>query len=93
MTIVTLDVISTMVLNSASGTSRIVAPNGHSVAPTLRSTYEENRPPNSMTSDARKSQIPSLTLLSPVSGRASTVYGISIIYTLVGLTSVVGAGG
>src|SRR4051812_724756 len=29
-----------------------------------------------MTSDARNSQMPSLPLVSPVSGRASTVYGI-----------------
>src|SRR5258708_22892806 len=31
-----------------------------------------------MTSDARNSQIPSLPLVSPVSGRSSTVYGIFI---------------
>src|SRR5215471_18786710 len=31
-----------------------------------------------MTSDARNSQIPSLPLASPVSGRSSTTYGISI---------------
>src|SRR5882757_7075868 len=33
-----------------------------------------------MTSDARNSQIPSLPLARPVSGRVSTVYGISMSY-------------
>src|ERR1700730_15230981 len=37
-----------------------------------------------MTSDARNSQIPSLPLVSPVSGRSSTVYGIFIDYALSG---------
>jgi hypothetical protein len=39
--------------------------------------YEENKDPNNMTSDARKSQIPNLGLVNPVSGRSVTVKGMS----------------
>src|ERR1700726_1255849 len=42
----------------------------------------ENNAPNSITSDARNSQMPSLQLCSPVSGRASTVYGMFILRAL-----------
>ena len=44
----------------------------------------ENSAPNSMTSDARNSQIPSLPLVKPVSGRSSTVYGIFMDYAFSG---------
>ena len=73
ITIVTDDPMRTMVLSVASGTLRIVAPSGHSVAPVRRMMYDEKSAPNSMTSEARNSQIPSLTLFSPVSARGSTV--------------------
>ena len=40
--------------------------------------YAEKSAPKSITSDARKSQMPILAFQSPVSGRVETVYGISI---------------
>src|SRR5215510_10400146 len=58
------------------------SPCGHSTAPTRRRMYVENSAPNSMTSDARNNQIPSLPLARPVSGRGSTVYGISMLGAL-----------
>src|SRR5262249_32710911 len=58
------------------------SPCGHSTAPTRRRMYVENSAPKSMTSDARNNQIPSLPLARPVSGRGSTVYGISMLRTL-----------
>src|SRR6266567_4184175 len=48
-----------------------------------------------MTSEARNSQIPSLPLASPESGRGSTVYGISMLRALrfeLGREVLVGAG-
>src|SRR6266481_4806703 len=41
--------------------------------------YVENSAPNSITSEARNSQMPSLPFASPVSGRSSTVYGIFMV--------------
>src|SRR6266513_1733443 len=41
--------------------------------------YAEKSPPKSITSDARKSQIPILAFQRPVSGRVEIVYGISMI--------------
>ena len=78
MTIVTDEVISTTVLKNASGTLSSSDPFGHSVEPTRSRMYDENSAANSITSDPRKSQTPSLPFDSPVSGRTSTVYGISI---------------
>jgi hypothetical protein len=75
ITMVTDEAMRMMVLSVASGTFRnsrpwCQVPGG---APVRSSTYEENRAPNSITSEARKSQTPSLALNTPVSGRASTV--------------------
>src|SRR5215469_8336494 len=51
-------------------------PGGESIR---KKMYAEKRPPKSITSDARKSQIPIFAFQSPVSGRFETVYGISMI--------------
>src|SRR5215467_15523520 len=58
------------------------SPCGHSTAPTRSRMYVENSAPKSMTSDARNSQIPSFPFARPVSGRGSTVYGISMLRAL-----------
>src|SRR5215213_3481707 len=78
MTIVTEDEIRTSVLNVASGTLRIVSPRGQLEAPVRIRMYDANSAPNSMTSEARNSQMPILPLVRPVSRRTSTVYGMSI---------------
>ena len=78
MTIVTDDVMRTTVLKNASGTLSSSDPLGHSVDPTRSRMYDENSAANSMTSDARKSQTPNFPFDNPVSGRTSTVYGISM---------------
>src|SRR5271169_6734150 len=63
MTIVTLEIISTSVLIVARGILRpILAPFSQVSAPVRSSTYVENNAPNSITSEARKSQMPSLAL-------------------------------
>ena len=76
ITIVTDEQMRMTVLIAPSFT--LSSPCGHSVAPTLSRMYVENSAPNSMTSDARNNQMPSLPLARPESGRGSTVYGISI---------------
>ena len=48
-------------------------PDGHSGADTRSRAYAENSAPNSMTSDAMNSHMPSVTLVTPVSARRSTV--------------------
>ncbi len=78
MTIVTDELMRTTVLKNASGTLSSSEPCGHSTEPTRSRMYDENSAANSITSDARKSQTPSLPFDNPVSGRTSTVYGISI---------------
>src|SRR5205814_7365554 len=50
-------------------------PGGESI---LRKMYAEKSPPKSITSDARKSQIPIFAFQRPVSGRLEIVYGISM---------------
>src|SRR6266404_1781547 len=70
MTIVTLEIISTSVLIVASGMLRNSAPCSHVSAPVRNSTYVENNAPNSITSEARKSQMPSLALYRTVYGRS-----------------------
>ncbi len=55
---------------------RTSRPAGQLVADARINAYAENNEPNSMISDARKSQIPSVTLVAPVSPRRSVVYGI-----------------
>jgi len=76
---VTDEEIRSMVLSVASGTLRMLAPRGHSGAATRSKMYDEKSAPNSITSEAKNSQMPSLALYIPVSGRASTVYGMSIV--------------
>src|SRR5438445_4636622 len=76
ITIVTDELMRMIVLMVPSGTLR--SPCGHSGAPTRSRMYDENKPPNSITSDARNNQMPSLPLCNPVSGLASTVYGMFI---------------
>src|SRR2546422_6584244 len=76
-TTVTLEAISTKVFTVASGTFRKVQPRGQVGAAVRSRINDENSAPNSITSDARKSQIPSLALYSPVSGRGWTLCGIS----------------
>src|SRR5229473_377780 len=80
ITIVTDDPIRMKVLAMPSHT--FSSPCGHSTDPLRRMMYVENRAPNSMTSDARNSQTPSLPLWRPVSGRASTVYGMIMLRAL-----------
>src|SRR5438477_9095142 len=58
------------------------SPCGHSTEPVRKMMYVENSAPKSITSDARNSQTPSLPLCRPVSGRASTVYGIFMLGAL-----------
>jgi hypothetical protein len=62
ITMVTLELMRIIVLSVARGMFRIVYPCGQTGAPTLNNTYEENKAPNNITSDARKSQMPSLAL-------------------------------
>src|SRR5436309_14114863 len=50
-------------------------PGGESIR---RKMYAEKSPPKSITSDARKSQIPIFAFQRPVSGRLEIVYGISM---------------
>src|SRR5213594_3975535 len=76
ITIVTDELMRMIVLIVPSGTLR--SPCGHSGAPTRSRMYDENKAPNSITSDARNNQMPSLPLCNPVSGLASTVYGMFI---------------
>src|SRR5438093_13134613 len=80
ITIVTDELMRMIVLMVPSGTIR--SPCGHSTAPTRSRMYVENSAPNSITSDARNNQMPSLPLASPESGRGSTVYGISMLGAL-----------
>src|SRR5208283_3380356 len=80
ITIVILEEMSTAVFSVASGISS--APRGHSGEPTRSKIYVVNKAPNSITSDARKSQMPIFALKSPVSGRGEIVYGISIVLYL-----------
>ena len=61
------------VFSAASGTLRIADWSGHVGAPLRSSAYDENSEPNSITSEARNSQIPSFGFVSPVSGRTSVV--------------------
>jgi hypothetical protein len=61
------------VLNVASGTFRMVAPRGQSVAPVRSRMYDANSAPKSMTSEARNSQMPIFPFVSPVSCRMETV--------------------
>ena len=68
-TTVTLDAISTNVLTVASGTFSSSHPRGQCGAPVRMRISDEKSAPKSMTSDARNSQIPSLPLYTPVSGR------------------------
>src|SRR5579859_371969 len=70
MTIVMLEMISTMVLMVARGILRNAAPCSHVSEPVRRRTYVENSAPKSITSDARNSHTPSLALYKPVSGRS-----------------------
>ena len=72
MTIVTEDRIRTIVLNVASGTFRIVSPRGQ-LGARANQDVARKQGPNSMTSEARNSQMPILPLVSPVSRRTSTV--------------------
>src|SRR5205809_370621 len=74
MTIVTDELIRMTVLMAPSGT--LSSPCGHSAAPLRRMMYVENKAPNSITSEARNSQMPSLPFARPVSGLTSTVYGM-----------------
>ena len=72
ITIETLDEIRTRVLTVARGTLssaayRSKSPGG---AASLRKIYAENRPPNSMISEAKNIQIPNLELINPVSSRS-----------------------
>src|SRR5512138_3475717 len=76
MTIVMLEVMSTVVLKVPIGTFSNTC--GHAGAPTRSKIYEENSAPKSIISEARNSHIPTLALNKPVSGRALTVYGISM---------------
>src|SRR5687767_9808815 len=78
MTTVTLDPISTKVFNMASGTLRMSHPRGQVGAVVRSRMYDEKSAPKSITSDARNSQIPNFPLYSPVSGRSSMVYGMSM---------------
>src|SRR5262245_47253939 len=73
ITMVTDEVMSTMVLKVAIGTLRMLDPWGQVSEPTRIMMQVANRAPNSITSDARKSQMPSLPLVTPVSGRASVM--------------------
>src|SRR5688572_2943852 len=77
-TIVTDEAIRISVLSAASGTLRIADWSGQLSAPIRSRAYAENSDPNSITSDARNSQIPSFGFVRPVSGRTSVVYGMSI---------------
>ena len=91
MTIVTLERINMIVLNVACGTVSMSMCNiepcspigGQIGAPVLSKIYAEKRPPNSITSDAKKSHIPNFALYNPVSFLVSTLYGISIICSLI----------
>src|SRR6266571_4347456 len=82
ITIVTDDEIRSTVLNAPSGMFSSWC--GHSIEPIRKMMYVEKSAPNSMTSEARNSQMPSLPFASPVSGRSSTVYGMSIDYAFSG---------
>ena len=62
MTIVTDEVIRNKVFNVARGTFKISAPLGHVSTPVRKKMYAENKPPNSMTSEAKKSQTPNFPL-------------------------------
>src|SRR5262245_54395487 len=78
MTVVILEVMSTRVLVMPSQTLSQPSRQRPSGWPTRKRMYDENNAPNNMTSEARNSQIPALALYKPVSGRAATVYGISM---------------
>ena len=52
---------------------KTVLPRGHAGAAVRSSAYAENSAANSIASDARNSQMASVTLVTPVSGRRSTV--------------------
>src|SRR5437764_5805040 len=71
--------ISMAVLIVPTGT--LSSPCGHmpGAASIRRKMYAENSPPKSITSDARKSQMPIFAFQRPVSGRLEIVYGISMI--------------
>ena len=84
MITVTLDEINTMVLKVAMGILNFEpqyakSPTGAAI---LKKTYAENSPPNSIISEARKTQIPNLELFKPVSGLSSTMYGICTVRVL-----------
>src|SRR5436190_11610211 len=74
ITIVTDELMRMTVLIAPSGT--LSSPCGHSAAPLRRMMYVENKAPNSITSEARNSQMPSLPFARPVSCLTSTVYGM-----------------
>src|SRR5262249_21009886 len=76
ITIVTDELIRMIVLIVPSATLNWLC--GHSGPPTRSRMYDENSAPNSITSEDRNSQTPNLPLCSPVSGLASTVYGMFI---------------
>ena len=73
ITVVILEVIRTKVLTVPTGIFSQPCGQKPSGEPTRNRIYVEKSAPNSMTSEARNSQIPTLALYSPVSGRASTV--------------------
>src|SRR4029450_5897940 len=60
-----------------SGRDSTSSPDGHAGAATRRRAYDENNGPKSMTSEARNTQMPSVTFETPVSARAVVVYGIT----------------
>ena len=64
---------STAVFAPANASPNSSGPLGHDDADTRSSAYDENSAPNSITSEARNSQMPSLPFARPVSGRSSTV--------------------
>jgi hypothetical protein len=65
---VTLDVMSTIVFRVASGILSTSAPRGHELLPTRNMTKAENNAPKSITSEAKKSQVPNFPLVTPVTG-------------------------
>src|SRR4030095_557112 len=77
-TTVTDDMIRIAVFIVPTGT--LSKPCGHipGAESTRRKMEAEKSPPKSITSEARKSQIPIFAFQRPVSGRVETVYGISI---------------
>ena len=67
---------STIVCATPNQTCSTSPPCGHAGADVRSSAYDENNAPKSITSDAMNSQMPSVTFVTPVSGRRSIVYGI-----------------